>query len=67
MLTIKVKKGFYDVQDNCWRAADSVFEATEERFEELESRLPDFVEQASDKKGKKAAKNEEVASDELPI
>lgn len=60
MIIIEVKKGFYDVRENCWRVVDAEFETTEERFKELQERLPGFVEQ---KKGKKI-KKEEVASDE---
>lgn len=62
MIIIEVKKGFYDVRENCWRATDSEFEVTEERFKELQERLPNFIEQ---KKGKKVSKKEEVTSDEL--
>lgn len=61
-MTVEVKMGFYDIQENCWRAVDAEFEATEERFKELQERLPGFVEK---KKDKKVSKKEEVISDEL--
>lgn len=63
MIIVEVKRGFYDVQEKCWRAVDSEFEVTEERFKELQERLPGFVEK---KKDKKVSKKEEVTSDEQP-
>ncbi|MBF0819124.1 hypothetical protein [Streptococcus acidominimus] len=62
MVTAEVIIGFFDQKENCWREEHSTFETTEERFKELQERLPGFVEQ---KKGKKI-KKEEVVSDEQP-
>lgn len=62
MIMVEVKRGFYDVQEKGWRAVGSEFEVTEERFKELQERLPGFVEK---KKDKKVSKKEEVTSDEL--
>lgn len=77
---IKVKQEFYDLQEGVFRNAGDEFEASEERFEELQAALPDYVEksdgpdtatdtEAKSGTGKKKAKNDkEVApADELPI
>nr|DAT00541.1 MAG TPA: hypothetical protein [Caudoviricetes sp.]DAT07773.1 MAG TPA: hypothetical protein [Caudoviricetes sp.] len=41
---IKVLKGFYDLKEGQYRSVDSEFEATKERFDEINEALPDFVE-----------------------
>nr|DAJ27069.1 MAG TPA: hypothetical protein [Caudoviricetes sp.] len=41
---IKVLKEFYDLKEGQYRSAGSEFEATKERFDEINEALPDFVE-----------------------
>lgn len=41
---IKVLKGFYDLKEGVFRSVGQVFEATKERFDEINEALPDFVE-----------------------
>lgn len=41
---IKVLKGFYDLKEGVFRSVDQEFEATKERFDEINETLPDFVE-----------------------
>lgn len=62
---IKVKQEFYDLQEGVFRNVGDEFEASEERFEELQAVLPDYIEKSGDKKGK--SKKEVAPADELPI
>ena len=41
---IKVLKGFYDLKEGAFRSVGQEFEATKERFNEINGALPDFVE-----------------------
>jgi hypothetical protein len=41
---IKVLKGFYDLKEGVFRSTGQEFEATKERFDEIDKALPDFVE-----------------------
>lgn len=41
---IKVLKGFYDIKEGVFRSVGQEFEATKERFDEINGALPDFVE-----------------------
>lgn len=41
---IKVLKEFYDLKEGVFRSVGHEFEATKERFEEINEALPDFVE-----------------------
>ena len=41
---IKVLKEFYDLKEGVFRSVDEEFEATKERFDEINEALPDFVE-----------------------
>ena len=41
---IKVLKGFYDLKEGVFRSVDQEFEATKERFDEINEALPGFVE-----------------------
>lgn len=41
---IKVLKGFYDRKEGVFRSVGQEFEATKERFDEINEALPDFVE-----------------------
>lgn len=41
---IKVLKEFYDLKEGQYRSVGSEFEATKERFDEINEALPDFVE-----------------------
>ena len=41
---IKVLKGFYDLKEGVFRSVGQEFEATKERFDEINKALPDFVE-----------------------
>ena len=41
---IKVLKEFYDLKEGQYRSVDSEFEATKERFDEINEALPGFVE-----------------------
>lgn len=41
---IKVLKGFYDLKEGVYRSTDQEFEATKERFDEIDGALPGFVE-----------------------
>lgn len=41
---IKVLKGFYDLKEGVYRSTGQEFEATKERFDEINGALPDFVE-----------------------
>ena len=41
---IKVLKEFYDLKEGVFRSARQEFEATKERFDEINEALPDFVE-----------------------
>ena len=41
---IKVLKEFYDLKEGQYRSVASEFEATKERFDEINKALPDFVE-----------------------
>lgn len=41
---IKVLKGFYDLKEGQYRSVGSEFEATKERFDEINKALPNFVE-----------------------
>ena len=41
---IKVLKDFYDLKEGQYRSVGSEFEATKERFYEINEALPDFVE-----------------------
>lgn len=41
---IKVLKGFYDLKEGVFRSVGQEFEATKERFDEINETLPDFVE-----------------------
>lgn len=40
---IKVLKGFYDLKEGVFRSVDEEFEATKERFDEINEVLPEFV------------------------
>ena len=69
---IKVLIEFYDLQAGELRQAGTEFEATKERFDELNEALPDYVEWSEPKedgaKSKVKGKKDEVAAkDELPI
>ena len=69
---IKVLIEFYDLQAGEFRQAGTEFEATKERFDELNEALPDYVEWSEPKedgsKSKAKGKKDEVAAkDELPI
>ena len=41
---IRVLKGFYDLKEGVFRSVGQEFEATKERFDEINEALPDFVE-----------------------
>lgn len=41
---IKVLKGFYDLKEGVFRSVGQEFEATKERFDEINKALPNFVE-----------------------
>ena len=41
---IKVLKGFYDLKEGVFRSVGQEFEATKERFDEINEALPDFIE-----------------------
>nr|DAY20699.1 MAG TPA: hypothetical protein [Caudoviricetes sp.] len=41
---IKVLKGFYDLKEGVFRSVSQEFEASKERFDEINEALPDFVE-----------------------
>lgn len=41
---IKVLKDFYDLNEGVFRSTGQEFEATKERFDEINGALPDFVE-----------------------
>lgn len=41
---IKVLKGFYDLKEEVFRSVGQEFEATKERFDEINEVLPGFVE-----------------------
>ena len=41
---IKVLKGFYDLKEGVFRSVGQEFEATKERFDEINEALPEFVE-----------------------
>nr|WP_295589334.1 hypothetical protein [uncultured Streptococcus sp.] len=41
---IKVLKGFYDLKEGVFRSEGQEFEATKERFDEIDGVLPGFVE-----------------------
>lgn len=41
---IKVLKGFYDLKEGVYRSTGQEFEATKERFDEINEALPGFVE-----------------------
>ena len=56
---IKVLKGFYDLKEGQFRPVGSTFEATRERFEEINSILPGFIEWDKEK-------TEVVTNIELP-
>jgi hypothetical protein len=40
---IKVLKGFYDIEEGVFRSVGQEFEASKERFDEINEALPDFV------------------------
>lgn len=46
---IKVLKGFYDLKEGVFRSVDEEFEATKERFDEINEVLPEFVEWLEDR------------------
>nr|DAT35388.1 MAG TPA: hypothetical protein [Caudoviricetes sp.]DAY10226.1 MAG TPA: hypothetical protein [Caudoviricetes sp.] len=41
---IKVLKDFYDLKEGVFRSTGQEFEATKERFDEIDGALPGFVE-----------------------
>ena len=41
---IKVLKDFYDLKEGVFRSTGKEFEATKERFDEINTALPEFVE-----------------------
>ena len=41
---IKILKEFYDLKEGVFRSVGQEFEATKERFDEINEALPDFVE-----------------------
>lgn len=41
---IKVLKDFYDLKEGVFRSTGQEFEATKERFDEINTALPEFVE-----------------------
>lgn len=41
---IKVLKGFYDLKEGVFRSVGQEFEATKERFDEINDALPGFTE-----------------------
>lgn len=41
---IKVLKEFYDLKEGVFRSTGQEFEATKERFDEIDKALPDFAE-----------------------
>lgn len=41
---IKVLKGFYDLKEGVFRSIGQEFEASKERFDEINEALPGFVE-----------------------
>ena len=45
---IKVLKGFYDLKEGVFRSVDEEFEASKERFDEINEVLPEFVEWLED-------------------
>ena len=56
---IKVLKGFYDLKEGGFRSVGQEFEETKERFDEINSILPGFVEWGKEK-------TEVVTNIELP-
>lgn len=56
---IKVLKGFYDFKEGVFRSVGQEFEETKERFDEINSILPGFVEWGKEK-------TEVVTNIELP-
>ena len=68
---IKVLEEFYDLETGDLRQAGTEFEATKERFDELNEALPgydEWSEPKEDGKSKVKGKKDEVAAkDELPI
>ncbi|KXU14601.1 hypothetical protein SORDD17_01358 [Streptococcus oralis] len=65
---IKVLKEFYDLKTGDFHLAETTFEASKERFEELNEILPGFVEWEESTAKPKGKKKDEVAGkDELPI
>ena len=68
---IKVLEEFYDLETGDLRQAGTEFEATKERFDELNEALSGYVEWSEPKEdGKskvKGKKDEVAAKDELPI
>lgn len=69
---IKVLEEFYDLETGDLRQAGTEFEATKERFDELNEALPGYVEWVEPKedgtKSKAKGKKDEVAAkDEPPI
>lgn len=43
-MKVKVLKSFIDLSDGSERKVGDVFECTEQRFREIETKLPDWVE-----------------------
>lgn len=52
-MKVVTKKVFHDLREDVVRFEDDVFEVTEERFKEIEERLPGFVEVLEDAPVKK--------------
>nr|DAD90214.1 MAG TPA: hypothetical protein [Siphoviridae sp. ctsgc4] len=56
---IKVLKEFYDLKEGKFRSVGSEFEATKERFDEINEALPNFVEWSE--------KQQEVTTPDVPL
>lgn len=55
-MQVKVLKKFFDAKEGCDRTAGEVFEATAERFAEIQAKLPSWVEAVEEEPKPKATR-----------
>lgn len=52
-MKVKTTRCFYDLKDDTYRKEGDIFEVNKDRFDELNSKVPGFVEEVKEIKEKK--------------
>ncbi|HFI0171044.1 TPA: hypothetical protein ACGOUU_001348 [Streptococcus suis] len=63
-MKVVTKKAFHDLKEDIIRFEDDVFEVTEERFKEINEKLPGFVEVVEDTPVKKPSRKKKSVEED---